>query len=309
MANPKTFALLLSTLLTTVSCIDTASLAVKSTAKVLERAAPAMEQEPDFLLAKAAMPGGMKTIEGFHRAQPDNPKLQKLLAKSFCSYAAGFIEDDYELAGIAGDLEGQRLHASRAAKAFTRCLNYGLMQLPKSYRKKINAEEAPFLELVAKAKWEHRDALMWTGFGLAGFINYNKTDIGMVTHLPKALAILHKVVALDDKHNNKNVAFRALPHMALGRAYTSRSKFVGGDPPKGQVHFKRALEISGGRMLLIKVYYAAGFARITANRTLFRKLLMEVLKTDPAIWPKQRLANEIAHRRARRYLKQEKEWF
>ena len=41
----------------------------------------------------------------------------------------------------------------------------------------------------------------------------------------------------------------------------------------------------------------------------FRKTLVEVLQTDPAIWPEQRLANEIAHRRARRYLKQEKEWF
>ena len=34
-----------------------------------------------------------------------------------------------------------------------------------------------------------------------------------------------------------------------------------------------------------------------------------VLQTDPAIWPEQRLANEIAHRRARRYLAMEKELF
>jgi hypothetical protein len=34
-----------------------------------------------------------------------------------------------------------------------------------------------------------------------------------------------------------------------------------------------------------------------------------VLQTDPAIWPEQRLANEIAHRKARRYLRMEKELF
>jgi hypothetical protein len=36
---------------------------------------------------------------------------------------------------------------------------------------------------------------------------------------------------------------------------------------------------------------------------------VKVLETPPSIWPEQRLANEIAHRRARRYLKQEKELF
>ena len=45
------------------------------------------------------------------------------------------------------------------------------------------------------------------------------------------------------------------------------------------------------------------------DRELFHKTLIEVLQTDPAIWPEQRLANEIAHRRAKRYLKQEKDLF
>ena len=45
------------------------------------------------------------------------------------------------------------------------------------------------------------------------------------------------------------------------------------------------------------------------DRKLFHDELVKVLQTDPAIWPEQRLANEIAHRRARRYLSQEKELF
>jgi hypothetical protein len=45
------------------------------------------------------------------------------------------------------------------------------------------------------------------------------------------------------------------------------------------------------------------------DKEMFRDQLVQVLQTDPAIWPEQRLANEIAHRRAKRYLKLEKEFF
>ena len=37
--------------------------------------------------------------------------------------------------------------------------------------------------------------------------------------------------------------------------------------------------------------------------------LKQVLETPPSVWPEQRLANEVAHRRARRYLSHEKELF
>jgi TRAP transporter T-component len=57
------------------------------------------------------------------------------------------------------------------------------------------------------------------------------------------------------------------------------------------------------------VFYARRYAVAVQNRELFHKSLVEVLQTDPAVWPDQRLANEIAHRKARRYLKREKEWF
>jgi hypothetical protein len=47
----------------------------------------------------------------------------------------------------------------------------------------------------------------------------------------------------------------------------------------------------------------------TGNRQFFHDTLVEVLSTPPSIWPDQRLANELAHLRARRYLAHEKELF
>jgi hypothetical protein len=61
--------------------------------------------------------------------------------------------------------------------------------------------------------------------------------------------------------------------------------------------------------LLARVLLARRYAVMMQDKKLFRDTLVKVLQTDPAIWPEQRLANEVAHRRARRYLKMEKEWF
>ena len=62
-------------------------------------------------------------------------------------------------------------------------------------------------------------------------------------------------------------------------------------------------------MLMAKVMLARHCAVNTADRELFRTTLLDVLGTDPAVWPEQRLANEFAHHKARRYLKHEKDYF
>ena len=54
-----------------------------------------MKQESDYVLASRAIPGTLKTVEGFHMVDPDNVRLKKLLAEGYCQYASGFIEDEW----------------------------------------------------------------------------------------------------------------------------------------------------------------------------------------------------------------------
>lgn len=46
---------------------------------------------------------------------------------------------------------------------------------------------------------------------------------------------------------------------------------------------------------------------MTRNRKMLDAELLKVMQIDPAIWPEQHLADEIAQLRARRYLLIEKE--
>jgi len=284
-------------------------LTVNTTSKVLVKAQPSLKQEPDYEMAARAIPASLKTVEGFHMVDPENKRLVKILAEGYCQYATGFIEDEWEVASLKKEFDEAEYHSQRATKAFIRCMGYGLELLGGDWKKAMSGEAGAFAKKVAGAGKDERDGLLWAGVGLAGMINQNKDDIALVSQLPKARAIFEKIAQLDENDNDRDPALRALPHIALASMAVAMSKALGGKPELGQKHFLRAVEITQSKFLLAKVFYARRYAVAVQDKALFRKTLVEVLQTDPAIWPEQRLANEIAHRRARRYLKNEKEWF
>lgn len=291
------------------SACNIQKLTVNTTSKVLVKAQPSLKQEPDYEMASRAIPASLKTVEGFHMVDPENKRLVKILAEGYCQYATGFIEDEWEVASLDKRFDDAEYHSQRATKAFIRCMGYGLELLGGDWKKALVGDAASFAKKVSGAGKDERDGLLWTGVGLAGAINQNKDDIALVSQLPKARAIFEKVAQLDENDEGRDAALRALPHIALASMAVAMSKALGGKPEVGAKHFQRAMEITKNKFLLAKVFYARRYAVAVQDKALFRKALVEVLQTDPAVWPDQRLANEIAHRRARRYLKNEKEWF
>jgi hypothetical protein len=97
--------------------------------------------------------------------------------------------------------------------------------------------------------------------------------------------------------------------MTLGLVYASQGKPMGGDPELAKKYFEEALTATGGRYLLTKTLMARTYAVITQDRALFESLLKEVLAAPADIYPEQRLSNELAKRRAKRYLQQVEEFF
>jgi hypothetical protein len=277
--------------------------AMDTTSQILARARLSMQQESDPDLAAAAIPGALKTVEGFHIANPDNETLIAMLAEGYCQYATGFLQEEWEIAHMEARFDDADRLADRATGLFLRCMNYGLKLLPKKWSEAIYGDLDGVRKLVAKAGKGSIKGMFWTALGLGSAINLNRDDIVLVSHLPKARLMLQRIVELDSRYQN------GLAHMALGMMNSAQSPAIGGNPELGREHFEKAMSITGGKFLLVKVMFAKTYGVITQNRELFRKTLVEVLQTAPSIWPEQRLANELAHRKARRYLKQEKDWF
>ena len=51
----------------------------------------------------------------------------------------------------------------------------------------------------------------------------------------------------------------------------------------GRAHFERALELSGGKNLMVYVLYAKYYARLLFDRALHDRLLTEALNKDPEV--------------------------
>lgn len=301
-----------------------AKLALGTTSKIVKKGAPSMKAESDYEMAARAIPGSLKTVEAFSITDPSNMRLISTLAEGYCQYGSGFVEDEWEMAKIRKDFEARDYHARRAVKMYVRCLNYALRMInSKKFTAAILGDDMDEVQnRVNKLGNSDRDAMLFVAMALGSAMNVDKRP-GLLKHRGKVEILVNRVVELDKKSNlaKKHPDKALLPHVILGSINTavSDSLLGKGTNAKGGEHFKIAMDMSrvkgkDGKMgpvrfLLAKVYYARRFGVITQNRELFHKTLMEVLRTDPAIWPGQRLANEIAHRRARRYLKQEKELF
>ncbi len=84
---------------------------------------------------------------------------------------------------------------------------------------------------------------------------------------------------------------------------------MGGDPEAAKRYFDEAIQATGGKYLMVKVLMAKTYAVVTQDRALYESLLKEVLNTPASVFPEQRLANELAKRRAKRYLDHVEDYF
>jgi hypothetical protein len=278
-------------------------LTADSTSDVLKVAAPSLQMESDVELARAAAPGQLKTVEGFWLASPKNHNFLRILAQGYCEYAFGFLQDDYETFDMAGKTDEAAVVGKRATGLYLRCMNYGLKMLGGDWEKALHGDLASFEKKVKKAGKGKVEGMFFVALGLASAINLNRDNIDMVAYLPKAKMMFERIVELDEKFFNGGA------HMALGMLNTAQGDAIGGNTELGKKHFERAIEITGGKYLMPKVLFAMNYGVVTGNQKFFHDTLVEVLNTSPAVWPEQRLANELAHIRARRYLSYEKEWF
>lgn len=269
----------------------------------MERSKAAMQQESDIDLARAAIPSGIKQLEGFHVAFPGNRRLQALLAEAVCGYGAGFVQDDWEAATLANRSEEIARVRDHARKMLGRCVNYGLMLLDPAWSEALWRDPDALAPLIARAERSQTAGVFWVGLGLASLAGMFPDDPALMAHLGPAQEMLERVIELDEGFSD------GLAHMTLGILHSSRSASVGGDPERGKRHFARARALTGGKSLMVDVMYARYHGVTTRDRELFVRHLIQVLRTSPAVWPENRLSNELAHRKARRYLAHRLRWF
>jgi hypothetical protein len=94
----------------------------------------------------------------------------------------------------------------------------------------------------------------------------------------------------------------------MGILLTLRPPALGGEPERAREHFEKAITLTGGKDLGVKVEYARGYAKLLYERELHDRLLNEVLAADP-YEDGYTLSNVLAQEQAREMLDQADDYF
>ena len=219
-------------------------LVVGTTSGIFGNGIKAIYMEPDLPLAEVAVGANLKLLEGFHLTDPDNKTILNYLAQGFASYALAFLEDS---------------EPERASLFYLRSRDYGFQLLKKTspFKKGIPETEAEFKAAVEKLDKDDIDALFWTAFSWAGWVNLNRDNPQAVFDLGVVKAMMNRVLELDEGY------FFGAAHLFFGSISGSIPRLLGGDPEKAKMHFDRAAELSGGKFLISYVYTARYYAATT----------------------------------------------
>jgi len=281
--------LILLPLLFLCACIPK-RLVVRTTAVILPDALAAMNEEGDLKLAEAAAATNLKLVEGLLHADPKNRQLAALTAQGFGGYALAFVEDE---------------DPARAAAFYRRGKEYGLRALMQDHHVAagVAGTDEAFVASLRHLDQGDKELILWTAMCWGKWIDLSRTNPAAVADLPRAEALFERLLELDEGY------YYAAPHVFLGVFYGGRSPMLGGRPEEARAHFERALELTHGRFLTARLYYAEYFARQTQDRALFESQLHAILDAPDDLLPEQRLANAVAKRKAARLLSRVDEWF
>jgi len=224
-----------------------------------------------------ALPAYLVLLDGMIEGDPDNAGLLRSAAELYGTYAGSFVDDRERAARLAGRAFG---YARRAVCVGQRRL-CGALDGPVDSFEGIAASldrgELAFAYALAAA---------W-----AGQIQTHSDDWSAIAALPKAQALLERVVALDPDHQ------QGMPFVYLGVLHSLRPAAVGGTPELGRAAFEQAIARSNGGNLMARVLFAEFHARLVFDRELHDRLLAEALAAEPTV-PGFTLANTLAQRRA-----------
>ncbi len=265
-----------------------AHLLASTTENLADGIANAILNQNDPETVRQGAPAYLLMIDGLIANNPRNEKLLRSGANLYASYAAIFVDDP-----------------ARAQRMTDRAWKYGKQALCSGKPAACSIDLLQLEAFTASLKQMDKSTVptLYTyGVTWAGWIESHQDDWNAVADVPKVELIMERVVALDDEYEQGGA------HLYLGVLSTLLPPALGGQPKQALAHFNRALELSQGRNLMVKVVIAERYARPLFERKMHDQLLREVL-AGPAEQEGFTLMNVLAKEMARSLLDSANEYF
>jgi hypothetical protein len=248
----------------------------------------AMLNQDDPELVRDGAPAYLLMLDSLVEGAPEDVAMLGAAAQLYAAYGVVFVDD-----------------AERARTLTRRARNYGERALCSQSETMCGAWNARFPDFEARLQElgsNDAPALYALAISWLAWIRSHSDDWSALADLPKVEAAFKRVQALRLQYQRSSVE-----HM-LAVLNTIRPPALGGDFETGWAHYQRAIKLSGGRDLGVKVDLARYYARTLFDRDLHDETLRGVLEADP-VAPGLTLFNTIAQRQARDLLATADDYF
>ena len=252
---------------------------IRQSSILLDYGSIALYEETDLVIAEQALASNIKLLEGMVKGDPENCELLLLTSQAISGYVLGFVEDE---------------EPERAKPLYLRARDYAARVLKQN---DFNLTEENLLieqyqKNVASIEDEDIDALFWSAFCWAGWINLSLDNPQAFVDLPKVESLMNRVLEIDSSY------YHGAALLFFGGIWGTKPKMLGGDPEKAKQYFDKNLEITNGNFLLTYVYYAKYYAAKILEEDLFKQYLKTVKDTPNDVLPGEQLLNAIAKKKA-----------
>jgi len=259
-----------------------------ATSDMMNHLSKSILNSDDLFMVKDGAPAYLLMIDSLIYKDPENTNLLRNAALLYTSYADLFVKD-----------------IVRSKKMADKALDYATRAICIENHDACMLKSKTFKELetiISNMKQEDVPALFTLGHAWAGWILVNKNDFNAIADISSIELIMQKVIALDKTYKD------GAAYLYLGTLAGLLPPALGGKPEKAKLFFNKAIKISQGKNLMVKVIFAKMYARMMFDRKLHDKLLEEVLFADPYI-PGYTLVNTRAQIEAQELLESAEEYF
>jgi len=262
--------------------------------------------DSDPELVGDALPFAIKMYEALLDKNPKHQGLRLTTGSLFVMYANAFIQGPAEMLDPIDSYYERLDSMERAKKLYIRGKEILYTALEYKYPgfSKATVQEG-LAPLLKKCKKDDVSLLYWAAAGGFAAYSIDVFDFDLGYNIPEWGAMMERAYELDPGFNQGAIDEFYILY------YASLPENMGGDKAKAEVHFKRALEKSGGLTAGPYVSYAKAVCADAQNPNYdaFIENLNKALDIDPDLDKSNRLVNILTQRKAKHMLDYADDYF
>lgn len=256
--------------------------------KMMTHLSDTIVNNDDLSMVEDGAPAYLLMIDGLISEDPDSEEMLTTAALLYTAYSDVFVKD-------------KERSRKLAAKAF----GFGDRALCVAESNACGLKEMPyetFKTVLGDLDKGDLPALFALGSSWAGWIMANRDDFNALADIARIEDIMSRVTQLDEAYRD------GAAYLYLATLSTFLPPALGGKPEQGKAYFDKAIVLSGGKNLMVKVMYAKLYARMIFDRELHDRLLQEVVTANPKV-DGYTLVNTYAQKQARQLLDGAEDYF